>query len=146
MLVADTYRSSNMVTLDFIYPGIVINVTWLRSLSMQGQNILKTRVNIAGHSCWASGPDNWILTSVVEVHGVWNLATNYHGAYFLSFLQTSSLAGTDSSRTCTRLCRRDFVLHKSLFLITYICELLTYVRHLSTYPPSNCDRRCYSKW
>ena len=42
-------------------------------------------------SCWASGPDNWILTSVAEVHGVWNLATNYHGRYFLSFLQTSSL-------------------------------------------------------
>ena len=40
------------------------------------------------------------------------------GAYFLSFLQTSSLllspAGTDSSRTCARLCRRDFVLHKYL--------------------------------
>ena len=32
----------------------------------------------------------WILTSVAEVHGVWNLATNYHGTYFLSFLQTSS--------------------------------------------------------
>ena len=42
-------------------------------------------------SRWASGPDNWILTSVPEVYGVWNLATNYHGAYFLSFLQTSSL-------------------------------------------------------
>ena len=43
------------------------------------------------YSRWASGPDNWILTSVAEVYGVWNLATNYHGAYFLSFLQTSSL-------------------------------------------------------
>ena len=43
------------------------------------------------HSRWASGSDNWILTSVPEVYGVWNLATNYHGAYFLSFLQTSSL-------------------------------------------------------
>ena len=32
-----------------------------------------------------------ILTSVVEVYGVWNLATDYHGTYFLSFLQTSSL-------------------------------------------------------
>ena len=42
-------------------------------------------------SHWASSPDNWILTSVAEVYGVWNLATNYHGAYFLSFLQTSSL-------------------------------------------------------
>ena len=42
-------------------------------------------------SRWASGPDNWILTSVAEVYGVWNLATNYHGAYFLSFLQPSSL-------------------------------------------------------
>ena len=42
-------------------------------------------------SRWASGSDNWILTSVPEVYGVWNLATNYHGAYFLSFLQTSSL-------------------------------------------------------
>ena len=42
-------------------------------------------------SRWASGPDNWILTLVAEVHGVWNLATNYHVAYFLSFLQTSSL-------------------------------------------------------
>ena len=56
-----------------------------------------------------------ILTSVAEVYGVWNLATNYHGAYFLSFLQTSSLLQeTNSSRTCTRLCRRDFVLHKYL--------------------------------
>ena len=45
----------------------------------------------ASHSRWASGPDNWILTSVQEVYGVWNLATNYHGAYFLSFIQTSSL-------------------------------------------------------
>ena len=42
-------------------------------------------------SRWTSGPDNWILTSVAEVNGVWNLAINYHGAYFLSFLQTSSL-------------------------------------------------------
>ena len=40
------------------------------------------------HSRWA---DNWILTLVPEVYGVWNLATNYHGAYFLSFIQTSSL-------------------------------------------------------
>ena len=43
-------------------------------------------------SRWAGGPDNWILTSVPEVYGVWNLATNYHGAYFMSFLQTSSLS------------------------------------------------------
>ena len=60
-----------------------------------------------------------ILTSVIaEVYGVWNLATNYHGAYFLSFLQTSSLL-LQSCRhrfkpTCARLCRRDFVLHKYL--------------------------------
>ena len=36
-------------------------------------------------------PDNWILTSVAEIQEVWNLATKYHGTYFLSFLQTSSL-------------------------------------------------------
>ena len=48
-------------------------------------------VEVTLHSRWASGPDNWILTSVAEVHGVWNLAANYHGVYFLSFLQTSSL-------------------------------------------------------
>jgi len=42
-------------------------------------------------SRWPSGPDNWILTSVVEFCGVWNLATNCHGANFLSFLQTTSL-------------------------------------------------------
>ena len=68
------------------------------------------------NSRWAGGPDNWILTSVAEVHGVWNLATNYHGAYFLSFQATDQLSppGTDSSRTCARLCRRDFVLHKYL--------------------------------
>ena len=52
-------------------------------------NVFVPQVN--RHSRWASGPDNWILTSVAEVHGVWNLATNHHGAYFLSFLQTSSL-------------------------------------------------------
>ena len=38
-----------------------------------------------------AGPAAQIITSVAEVYGVWNLATNYHGAYFLSFLQTSSL-------------------------------------------------------
>ena len=43
-------------------------------------------------SHWSSGPDNWILTSVVDFCGVWNLATNYHSANFLSFIQqTTSL-------------------------------------------------------
>ena len=37
------------------------------------------------------GPAVQIITSVAEVHGVWNLAINYYGAYFLLFLQTSSL-------------------------------------------------------
>ena len=59
-------------------------------------------------SCWASGPD---LTSVAEAYGVWNLATNYHGAYFLSFYRPAPV-GTVVSRTCARLCRTDFVLHK----------------------------------
>ena len=37
------------------------------------------------------GPAVQIILILAEVHGVWNLATNYHGAWFLSFLQTSSL-------------------------------------------------------
>ena len=53
--------------------------------------------------------------------------------------------GTDSSRTCARLCRRDFVLHKYLLFISSIRKRLAYERHLSTYLPSNRDRRYYSK-
>ena len=52
--------------------------------------------------------------------------------------------GTDSSRSCVRLCRRDFVLHKYLLLISDICKRLAYERHLSTYPPSDRDRQYYS--
>ena len=44
------------------------------------------------------------------------------------------------------LCRRDFVLHKYLLFISDIRERLAYERHLSTYPPSDRDRRYYSKW
>ena len=57
-----------------------------------------------------------ILTSVAEVHGVWNLATNYHGTLILPVFSTDQLspAGTDSSWTCARLCKVDFVLHKYL--------------------------------
>ena len=40
------------------------------------------------YSRWASSPDN------ISIHEVWDLASNYHGAYFLSFLQTSSLLQT----------------------------------------------------
>ena len=94
-------------------------------------------------SHWASGPDNWILTSVAEIQGVWNLATNYHGAYFLFFLQT---AETNSSQISTRLCRRDVVVHKYQLFISDICEWLVYEQHLSTYPPSDRDRRYYSMW
>ena len=36
-------------------------------------------------------PAAQIITSVPAVYGVWNLASKYNGAYFLSFLQTSLL-------------------------------------------------------
>ena len=85
------------------------------------------------------------LTSAAEVHGVWNLATNYHGVYFLSTDQLSP-TGTDTSRTCTRLCRRDFVLNKYLLFISDIRNRLAHERYLSTYPPSNRDMRYHSKW
>ena len=57
--------------------------------------------------------DNWILTSVAEVHGVWNLAITYVSWHLFPVFSTDQLspAGTDSSQTCARLCRRDFVLH-----------------------------------
>ena len=38
-----------------------------------------------------SGPDYMDFNFSSEVNGMWKLATNYHGAYLLSFLQTSSL-------------------------------------------------------
>ena len=44
-----------------------------------------------------------------------------------------SPAGIDSSRTCARLCKRDFVLHKYLLFMSDIREQLAYERHLSTY-------------
>ena len=68
---------------------------------------------------------SWILTSVLVVCGIWNLA------YFLFFLQLSVL-GPDSSQTCVRFCRRDFVFHKYLLFISNICEQLAYKQHLST--------------
>ena len=63
------------------------------------------------YSHWASGSDNWILTSVPEVYGVWNFATNYHGAYFLSFLCSTCSLSMQLCSTCftttlaQRLCR-----------------------------------------
>ena len=48
--------------------------------------------------------------------------------------------GTNSSRTCARLCRRDFVLYKYLVLISDIRKRLVYERHLSTYLPCDRDR------
>ena len=57
-----------------------------------------------------------------------------------------SPAGTDSTRTCARLCKMDFVLHKYLLFISDTREQLAYEWHLSTYPPSNRYKRYYSKW
>ena len=86
-----------------------------------------------------------ILTSVPKSMecGIWLLII-----MALPVFSTDQLspAGTDSSQICTRLCRRNFVLHKYLLFISDIGEQLAYKWHLSTYPPSNCDRWYYSKW
>ena len=70
---------------------LICTSNWTNKKEVMHVSRLK-RCYSVNNSRWASGPDNWILTSVPEVYGVWNLATNYHGAYFLSFLQTSSLS------------------------------------------------------
>ena len=57
-----------------------------------------------------------------------------------------SPAGIDSSRTCARLCKRDFVFHKYLLFMSDIREQLAYEWHLSTYSLSDRNRWYYSKW
>ena len=49
------------------------------------------------NSRWVTGPDKWILTSVPEVYGVWNLA-NYHSAYFLAYHNHLAARLTDAVR------------------------------------------------
>ena len=71
---------------------------------------------------------NWILTSVPEVYRVWSLATNYHGAYFLSLLQTSSLLQAPIQVGLAPDCVEE----------TYFINIY--------FLPSNCDRQYYSKW
>ena len=78
-----------------------------------------------------------ILISEAEVHGVWNLATNYHGACFLSFLQTSSLLQAPIQAGLAPDCVEETLYQISTFHKRYICEQLAYERHLSTYPPSD---------
>ena len=56
-----------------------------------------------------------------------------------------SPAGTNSSRTCARLCKGDFVLHK--YRYTRTTGDVAYERHLLTYLLSDRDRRYYfSMW
>jgi len=70
---------------------------------------------------------NWILTSVPEVYRVWSLASNYHGAYFLSLLQTSSLLQAPIQVGLAPDCVEE----------TYFINIY--------FLPSNCDRQYYSK-
>ena len=52
-----------------------------------------------------------------------------------------SPAGTDSSRTCARLCRRLVIIHKYQLSMSDIRKCQAYGRHLSTYPPSDRDKQ-----
>ena len=49
----------------------------MHGLSSKWSHLSRTIPHISYHPL-ANGPDNWILTSVAEAYGVWNLATNYH--------------------------------------------------------------------
>ena len=88
---------------------------------------------------------NWILTSVLEVYGVWNLATNYPGAYFQSFLQTSSLLQAQIQAEVMLDCVKETLYSTNINAHEWICKWV-YEQYLLTYLPSNCNKGYYSKW
>ena len=65
--------------------SISASILHLQSDRKYHRNVITTSSCMSAWASLASGPDNSIFTSVAEVYGVWNLATNYHGASCLFY-------------------------------------------------------------
>ena len=72
------------------------------------------------------------LTSIAEVHGVWNLTTNYHGAYFLFFLQTSPLLQAAIHAGLALDCVKETLYFTNITFHKRYMQTTGYEQHLST--------------